>query len=593
MRVAAVFLILGLSQAQPMQQMQPLRPLRGVPVPEPPELAAYVRDRATLIALGKAFFWDMQAGSDGRTACATCHFHAGADHRRQNQIADSGFPFPANLQLDIAHFPLRLLADPNNRNSTVLRDTSLRIGSAGLFRRMLGDVVAGQPDEIGWDGLDRPEFMVGEVQVRRVTIRNAPSVINTVFNVSNFWDGRASRVFNGFNPFGDGAAAPGALVSRNGVLRGERVRLDRASLASQAVGPAVDATEMSYEGRIWPQLGRKLLSLAPLALQQVAPDDSVLGPMARVDGRGLLDAFTYPGMIRTAFRPEFWESTQLVDGSGNLLPSRFGDPENPGEFTQMEFNFPIFWGLALLAYQSTLVSDDAPFDRFLEGDSGALTRQEQDGMSLFLTAGRCETCHGGAEFSAATFSGANGGRADRAFQRTGVRPAQDDAGAGNGSFRSVGLRNAELTGPYFHNGGQATLEQVVDFYVRGADFAATNNIRPFNASPAQRAALAAFLRALTDHRVRFERAPFDHPEMCVPSGLRETEPGVLMAGESAAFPRSAAERWVAIPAVGASGNVAPLQTFEELLLGVGSDGSRAHAMTEACTAPLPAGRGVE
>ena len=80
-------------------QGQALRSLKGVAVPEPPELSAYVRDRSALIALGKALFWDMQVGSDGRTACATCHFHAGADHRSQNQIADPNNPFPANLPL--------------------------------------------------------------------------------------------------------------------------------------------------------------------------------------------------------------------------------------------------------------------------------------------------------------------------------------------------------------------------------------------------------------------------------------------------------------------------------------------------------------
>jgi len=42
----------------------------------------------------------------------------------------------------------------------------------------------------------------------------------------------------------------------------------------------------------------------------------------------------------------------------------------------------------------------------------------------------------------------------------------------DGAFKTPGLRNVELTAPYFHNGGQLTLEQVVDFYNRGGDFAA-------------------------------------------------------------------------------------------------------------------------
>ena len=65
----------------------PLRSLKTVAVPAVPGLAQYVRDEKALVVLGKALFWDMQAGSDGKTACASCHFHAGGDHRVQNQLA--------------------------------------------------------------------------------------------------------------------------------------------------------------------------------------------------------------------------------------------------------------------------------------------------------------------------------------------------------------------------------------------------------------------------------------------------------------------------------------------------------------------------
>ena len=46
--------------------------------------------------------------------------------------------------------------------------------------------------------------------------------------------------------------------------------------------------EMSYDGRTFPKLGKKMLSLSPLARQRVAPDDSVLGQFANQAGRGLL-----------------------------------------------------------------------------------------------------------------------------------------------------------------------------------------------------------------------------------------------------------------------------------------------------------------
>lgn len=73
----------------------PLVSLKTIAIPEVPNLSDYVQDRTALIVLGKALFWDVQAGSDGRTACATCHFHAGGDHRSQNQLAS-----PASLTVE-------------------------------------------------------------------------------------------------------------------------------------------------------------------------------------------------------------------------------------------------------------------------------------------------------------------------------------------------------------------------------------------------------------------------------------------------------------------------------------------------------------
>jgi cytochrome c peroxidase len=97
-----------------------------------------------------------------------------------------------------------------------------------------------------------------------------------------------------------------------------------------------------------------------------------------------------------------------------------------------------------------------------------------------------------------------------------------------GSFKAAQLREVSLTGPYFHNGGKLTLRQVVDFYTRGGDFPVTNAAhRDFNIinlnldveanlSDPEKAALVDFLLELTDARVRYARAPFDHPEVFVP-----------------------------------------------------------------------------
>ena len=55
-------------------------------MPLPPNLGDFVRDKTALLRLGKALFWDMQVGSDGVQACASCHFEGGGDNRTRNAI---------------------------------------------------------------------------------------------------------------------------------------------------------------------------------------------------------------------------------------------------------------------------------------------------------------------------------------------------------------------------------------------------------------------------------------------------------------------------------------------------------------------------
>jgi len=87
--------------------------LAEIEVPEPTDLERYVRNRDVATALGKALFWDMQVGSDGVQACASCHFRAGADPRAINQLNPGGADNPdptlhlgVNHQLRASDFPL-------------------------------------------------------------------------------------------------------------------------------------------------------------------------------------------------------------------------------------------------------------------------------------------------------------------------------------------------------------------------------------------------------------------------------------------------------------------------------------------------------
>jgi len=90
------------------------------------------------------------------------------------------------------------------------------------------------------------------------------------------------------------------------------------------------------------------------------------------------------------------------------------------------------------------------------------------------------------------------------------------------------------------------------------------------------------LKALTDDRVRFQRAPYDHPSLCVPNGHVEAAPGQLATDGSQAG-AYAVDKWALVSEVGREGLGVPLQTFEELLQGIGNDGSRANTMTRTCT----------
>ena len=542
--------------------------LKTIAVPEPPDLGSYVKDRAAAVRLGKAFFWDMQAGSDGIVACASCHFQAGADNRSRNTLApgfnkafEKGGP---NAQLRIGQFPFHVLADPNDRFSRVLSDSDDIVGSQGLVKTNFGGIVLGDPLEPGSSAADSV-FSVNGVNVRQVMTRNSPSTINSSLLFRIPWDGKFNHFFNGVTPWGPRDPSATIQVDDGAGLQQLHILIDNAAVASLSVAVPGNTVAMAWKGRTLKNLARKLLNLRPLQRQTVHAADSVLGPWVHSSGKGLNT--TYAEMIAAAFWPRYWNSAHTTaDG-----------------YSLMEANFPLFWGLAIQVYTNTLISNDSPFDRFREGDLTALTAAQLDGLDTFLHRGRCVDCHAGPEFTSASvtylvtnahpgvegllerMSMASGGTAvyDAGFYNIGVRPTAEDVGVGgknplgepmsfarlaqqgvdigfqlsppvsptervavDGAFKVPSLRNVELTGPYFHNGGMATLEQVVDFYTRGGDFHESNiaNLHPAidtigGMDATRKANLVAFLKSLTDDRVRYQKAPFDHPQLIIANGV--------------------------------------------------------------------------
>jgi cytochrome c peroxidase len=619
--------------------------LKTVPVPSP-DLTGIVNDHTALLKLGKALFWDMQVGSDGVQACGSCHFHAGADHRKINQInpgPNNALPFTAgapNHTLTAADYPFHKLADINDRDSQVIRDSDDRAGSQGVVLVNFVDIVPGSAVDKTSPVTD-PVFSINNLNVRRTEPRNSPTAVNAVFTQRNFWDGRANFFFNGASPFGDFDPNARVVVLSGTTPQAVRVSIPFSSLASQSLGPPLSNFEMSADKRNWPKIGKKMLSLAPLARQVVHPQDSVLGALSRSPYKGLSSSTTYKGLIQQAFASKYWASTQIIlinpDGTFASFKAPPARSLYTSEFTQMEFNFSFFWGLAIEEYEKTLVSDNTPFDQYQEGTTGALTAQQVTGMGLFFDKGKCNACHQEATFTSAalihiqdenivermlvnnqprlydtgfynigvrkTFEDLGVGGTDPfgnplSFSRLLIRdgsipgfpihdaclfdidpctqPGPNDIAAVDGSFKTATLRNSELTGPYFHTGGELNLRSVVDHYNRGGNFANDElhpDITQLDLTDAEKDAIVSFLLALTDDRVRFERAPFDHPQICVPNGhVIQADP---------AHPNQAKDTFVNIVGSGKFGNTLPLQTFEELVAGTST--GREHTLNTSCT----------
>jgi cytochrome c peroxidase len=152
---------------------------------------------------------------------------------------------------------------------------------------------------------------------------------------------------------------------------------------------------------------------------------------------------------------------------------------------------------AIAAFERTVVSGPAPYDRWLAGEKSAMTPTAVRGLGLFNGKGHCSPCHSGPAFS------------DQGYHNIGVgmdkknpdlgREAVSKDPRDRGRFKTPGLRNCALTHPYLHTGYEKTLADVIDYYDRGG----TPNpnldplMLPLNLTSREKADLVAFLEALT------------------------------------------------------------------------------------------------
>ena len=145
---------------------------------------------------------------------------------------------------------------------------------------------------------------------------------------------------------------------------------------------------------------------------------------------------------------------------------------------------------AIAAYERTVLSGDAPYDKFKAGDKAALSEAAARGMKLFFGKANCSACHAGASFT------------DNSFHNIGVpgtdegRTAINKSAGDKGAFKTPTLREIARTAPYMHDGSLKTLEEVVAHYNKGGTPhpQLDEELFPLKLTDAQVADLVAFLK---------------------------------------------------------------------------------------------------
>lgn len=153
---------------------------------------------------------------------------------------------------------------------------------------------------------------------------------------------------------------------------------------------------------------------------------------------------------------------------------------------------------ALASYVRSILSGNAPFDRFTNGDRRALSLEQQAGLQVFRGKGNCTACHVGPNFTDERFHNTGVAWRDGSLQdegRSAVTGTMEDRGA----FKTATLREIVRTAPYMHNGSLVSLDEVVDYYDRGGNSnpGLDLELRPLKLTASEKRSLAAFLHTLS------------------------------------------------------------------------------------------------
>jgi cytochrome c peroxidase len=189
--------------------------------------------------------------------------------------------------------------------------------------------------------------------------------------------------------------------------------------------------------------------------------------------------------------------------------------------------------MAIAAFERTLISVNAPIDKYLEGDEHALSEDAKKGLAIFRGKGRCADCHFGSLLSDDRFHALNvpenpEHRSDpriaatrrfvaKVYHYEDFRNLAEDPGRylitkdkkDWKAFRTPTLREVAKTAPYMHNGIFPTLDDVIEFFDKGGG-KGNRVLKPLGLNDREKKYLKAFLsEALTgeDVVIRYPNVP--------------------------------------------------------------------------------------
>ncbi len=152
---------------------------------------------------------------------------------------------------------------------------------------------------------------------------------------------------------------------------------------------------------------------------------------------------------------------------------------------------------AIATFERTVLSGNAPYDRYKAGDKSAMSESQIRGLNVFVKKAECDACHLGFNFSDESYMNIGIGM-DKPKPDPGryaITKNEDDFGA----FKTPTLREIEHTAPYMHDGSLKTLEEVVEHYDKGGtpNPHLSEKMKPLHLTKQEKADLVAFMKALS------------------------------------------------------------------------------------------------